>query len=248
VVIFQDISKIKNLERQKDLLLATVSHDLKNSVTAILGVGQLLLRRANQEESPGQARLIEGLETIIHAANSIAQQIKELLDTTRLQLARAPDLDARPVDLVPLLDRLVREYNHYGEEHRFVLRTAPGSLTCVCDPVRLERAITNVFSNALKYSTAGGDIAVTLALTDDTDNYRAVLSVSDQGIGIPSADLPRVFEPFYRASNVTGQIAGSGIGLAGVRQIIEQHGGAITIASEEGAGTTVTITLPCTRT
>ena len=72
----------------------------------------------------------------------------------------------------------------------------------------------------------------------------AILRVRDDGIGIPAAELPRIFEPFYRGSNVAGKIAGTGIGLAGARQIVEQHGGSLTVASREGAGSTFTVCLP----
>ena len=108
------------------------------------------------------------------------------------------------------------------------------------DPTRIARAVANLLGNAIKYSPAGGEIAVTLTREDDS----AVLAVRDQGIGIPAADLPRIFERFHRGSNVAGQIAGAGIGLAGARQIVEQHGGAITVESREGAGSTFTVRLP----
>ena len=102
--------------------------------------------------------------------------------------------------------------------------------------------IANLLSNAIKYSPDGGE--VTLAVRRDAAGDRAVLEVRDRGLGIPAADLPRVFERFRRGSNVVGRIPGTGIGLAGARQVVEQHGGAIAVDSVEGAGTTVTIQLP----
>jgi two-component system sensor histidine kinase VicK len=99
----------------------------------------------------------------------------------------------------------------------------------------------NVLSNAVKFSPSGGLITLKLACTDE---QQARIQIIDQGVGVPAGDLPHVFEHFYRASNVVGRIAGTGIGLAGVRQIIEQHGGSISMDSKAGAGTTVTIHLP----
>jgi len=99
-------------------------------------------------------------------------------------------------------------------------------------------------TNAVKYSPDGGEVRVNICQDVQADQPRAVLVVQDQGIGIPAADLPRIFERFQRASNVAGQIAGTGIGLATVHQIVDQHGGQITLDSQEGVGTTCTVHLP----
>jgi signal transduction histidine kinase len=85
---------------------------------------------------------------------------------------------------------------------------------------------------------------VRLAREEDNKGARAVLAVRDEGIGIPAADLPRVFERFYRASNAASQVRGTGLGLAGVRQIVEEHGGTIEVVSTEGRGSTFTVRLP----
>ncbi|MBI3968293.1 MAG: ATP-binding protein, partial [Chloroflexi bacterium] len=117
------------------------------------------------------------------------------------------------------------------------------------DSFRLERVLANLLSNAIKYSPRGGDIVVTLTHEETPTRAFAVLSVSDQGMGIPAADLPHVFERFYRAGNVASeQISGSGIGLAGCCQIVEQHGGQIHADSVEGTGSTFTVRLPLDRT
>ena len=93
------------------------------------------------------------------------------------------------------------------------------------DAARLERAIANILGNAIKYSRRGTTITASLACQEDHLGRWALLGVADEGVGIPAADLPRVFERFYRASNVADVAAGTGLGLAGVRQIVQQHGG-----------------------
>jgi len=113
-----------------------------------------------------------------------------------------------------------------------------GELDCQ----RLERVLLNLLTNAVKYSPDGGDVEITVA----KDGPVAVLAVRDSGIGIPAADLPHIFERFYRASNVGDQQRGTGLGLAGVQQIVEQHGGQIRAASGPGAGSTFTVRLPLT--
>jgi signal transduction histidine kinase len=100
--------------------------------------------------------------------------------------------------------------------------------------------LENLLSNAAKYSPNGGDIMVRVARDGDL----AVLSVEDHGLGIPAIDLSRIFEPYGRGSNVTGRIAGSGLGRAGAKGVVEQHGGTITVTSTEGDGSIFTIRLP----
>jgi signal transduction histidine kinase len=109
--------------------------------------------------------------------------------------------------------------------------------------VRLERVVDNLLANALKYSPLGGKILVRLARERASSGAWAVLTVLDEGLGVPAADLPLIFEPFRRGGNV-GPISGAGIGLASVRQIVEQHGGRVTVTSREGAGSTFTVHLP----
>jgi signal transduction histidine kinase len=107
------------------------------------------------------------------------------------------------------------------------------------DGPRLRRVLDNLLSNAIKYSPAGGEVVVTLAADGDS----AVLRVRDQGLGIPAEDLPHIFERFRRARNAA-EIVGTGLGLSGARQLVEQHGGTIQVESQEGAGSTFTVRLP----
>jgi signal transduction histidine kinase len=108
------------------------------------------------------------------------------------------------------------------------------------DRARLERVVENLLANALKFSPEGGRITLSLARED----HHAVLRVRDQGLGIPPADLPHIFEWFRRGSNASGRIAGSGVGLPAARLIVAQHGGMIQAASTEGQGSTFTVVLP----
>jgi signal transduction histidine kinase len=111
------------------------------------------------------------------------------------------------------------------------------------DAPRLERVLSNVLGNAIKYSPDGGPIVVRIDRRDTETMQWAIVSVADQGVGVPAGDLPHVFERFHRGTNV-GRIAGSGIGLAGSKGIVEQHGGTVDIESAEGIGTTITLQLP----
>ena len=114
------------------------------------------------------------------------------------------------------------------------------------DTTRLERVISNLISNAIKYSPDGSEVVIEMMREDDEATSWAVLKVRDQGIGIPAKDLPFIFDRFHRGSNVVGRIEGTGLGLASARQIIEHHGGTIEATSQEGAGSTFIVRLPLT--
>jgi signal transduction histidine kinase len=195
-------------------------------------------------ELPEAARLADGLTTIESAASKMTAMISELLDLARLQAGRSLELQEEPSDLVALARRAVADAQGAAPGHELRVETSLPALVGVWDPVRLERVIGNLLSNAIKYSPEGG--TVTISIGQDTAGPApvAVLSVSDEGIGIPAADLPHVFERFRRGRNVVGRIEGTGIGLAGARQIVEQHGGTITAVSQEGSGTSITVRLP----
>jgi PAS domain S-box-containing protein len=244
VAVFQDISALKELERQKDEFLAAASHDLKNPLANIKGRAQLLRRRAARLTDPDGPRLVEGLGQIDQAASRATTMINDLLDATRLQMGRSLDLDPQPMDLVSLVSQVVSEYQQTTDRHFIELKSQVPSLAGTWDLQRLERVLANLFSNAIKYSPQGGVITVTLDHETDHTGAWAVVRVGDRGVGIPAQDLALIFQRFHRGSNVTGRISGTGLGLAGARQIIELHGGVILVESEPGAGSTFIVRLP----
>ncbi len=224
--------------------LTSISHDLKNPLAGIKGTAQVLRRRAARMGGADAETIADGLARIDAAATKMSHQISELLDLTFLQVGEPLELDQRPTDLVVLARGVVDEYQSTTETHCIELQTTTPELTGVWDCGRLERVLTNLLSNAIKYSPDGGNIAVNVSRRRGGPTDWAILEVSDEGLGIPAPDLPRIFERFHRAANVAGRIGGTGIGLASARQVVEQHGGAITVASQEGVGSRFTIRLP----
>lgn len=232
------------MRRARDEFLSSVAHDLKTPLVAIQGMTQLTQRQLRHIESPETEQAAERLEAVVTAARRMAGLVDEMLDLTQLQMGRALELDRREMDLVALAQSAIEQYQSLSTAHHFHLETHYHSLLVAYDPTRLERVIGNLLSNAVKYSPNGGTITVRIEREADTAGEWAILTVSDEGLGIPAADLPRIFERFHRGANVVGQLQGTGIGLASARQIVEQHGGAISVQSVEGAGSSFTIRLP----
>jgi signal transduction histidine kinase len=244
VAVFQDITALKELEHQRDEFLAIASHDLKNALTTIHAASQVLRRRLERLPGPDEGQLATGLDTIVRSAARMADQINALLDSAYLEMGQPLDLDLQPTDLAALLARLAAEQDQASERHTVRLVAPEEALAGLYDAARLERVMRNLLTNAIKYSPEGGLVEVALSYEREPGSTWATIHVRDQGLGIPATELERVFERFVRGSNVVGRIKGTGIGLAGVRQIVEQHGGTVVLASEEGVGTTATIRLP----
>ena len=250
VSIAEDITELKqleeerkNLEQQKDQFLSAAAHDLRTPLTTIQGRIQLLQRRL--ERSPlDPARLRDDLQRMEVNAHRMVALINELLEVANIQLGRPVQLNRRPTDLVTLARSAVVEHRQATDKHELAVEAPEGELVGTWDPTRLERVLANLLSNAIKYSPSGGRITVRVTRDADQPGDLALLVVTDQGIGIPAADLPHIFERFRRGDNVAGTIPGTGIGLAAVREIVEQHGGSVAVESEEGAATSFKVWLP----
>ncbi len=186
------------------------------------------------------ARVLRAQAGIAGAVTTMTRLINELLDASRMHAGLPLTLECRPTDLVDLVQRVVAEQQRLSQDHLIRVEAAVPQLEGCWDAFRIERVVDNLLSNAIKYSPAGGDVTVTIARERDGC---AMVAVRDAGIGIPAQDLPHIFEPFRRAGNV-GRISGTGIGLAGARQIVTEHGGTLDVQSEVGAGTVAAMRLP----
>ena len=227
--------------RVRDQVLSAITHDLVQPLASIKASAELL----SETLAAGDIAVAGWLAGRIDAAaGKMTAMIGELLDLARMQIGQPLELQRHSTDLVALARQQADAYQKTTEGHRIRVEAVVPELVGKWDVLRLERVIGNLLSNAVKYSPEGGEITVTLTLERDEGGAWAQLSVRDEGVGIPALDLPHVFEWFHRGSNVAGRIAGTGIGLAGARQIVEQHGGALTVTSQEGQGTTFTMRLP----
>ena len=242
VVVFQDITTIKNFEKARDALLATVAHDLKNPLTAIQGLAELTQTQAQRGSTPSSERIATRQAGILTAAAQMTALLNELLDAMQLQMGQPLKLERRPTDLVALVHRVI-DHQQEIADHPLRVEAATPTLVCLVDAERIERVVGNLVANAVKYSPLGAEVSVALHADGEGDDARAVVVVRDHGRGIPAADVPHIFDRFYRGDNV-GQMQGSGIGLASVREVVVQHSGTVHVESTETVGTTMTVTLP----
>ena len=246
VAVFQDITPLRELERQKDEFLAAISHDLKTPATIIKGRANLLQRSLhNHPES--MPDLAEGLEAIDESTAQLVRIVDELLDQTRVRMGQPYELDRGPADLLKITRRLATEYQNISPRHVIRVESPLRGLLGDWDEARMERVVANLVSNAVKYSPQGGEVVIRVSREENDGELHAVLAITDEGMGIPPDELGRVFEPYYRGTNVAGTVSGTGVGLAGTRHIVEQHGGAITVDSEVGRSTTFIVRLPVIR-
>jgi signal transduction histidine kinase len=226
----------------RDEFLAAAAHDLRNPLSTIQAAGEVVERAARRPGSVTRDQLARCSDHILSAARRMARLLNAFLDVAHLEVGRPLQLDKAPADLAALVRQVVLEWQHTTGRHRIAFE-GPDELAVEIDGARLQRAVENIVGNAIKYSPDGGDISVRL----QARGGEVLLAVEDHGIGIPAQDLGRVFDRFERGANVAGRFSGSGIGLAAARQIVEQHGGTITVESEVGKGTTFTMHFPSLR-
>jgi signal transduction histidine kinase len=226
--------------KMRDDVLAGVSHDLSGPLARVRLYAELMQSEAAVVTPPASAaQLISWSERIVAATSTMKSIIQEILDVARLQMGQELQLDIQRTDLVSVARRCAGEHQSAG---RLVhVESSSEHIHGLWDEARLSRVLSNLLDNALKYSERDQQVMVSLEQSDDGT---AVLQVRDQGVGIPSEDLPRVFERFYRGRNAVEQAGGTGLGLAVARHIVEQHGGSVAIESRPGAGTLVTVRLP----
>jgi signal transduction histidine kinase len=215
-------------------------HDIRTPLAAISGYAQLLQRRTGAGKSD-VAGLADGLRGIEQAARRVRHLLDELTGSLPFPGAEGPNHQPKPIDLVGLAQGIAAESQAaaLGRAQVVVLSPAP-QLVGWWDSARLQSLLANLIDNALKYNRYERPVVVNIQPEDDV----AVISVADGGVGIPAGELAHVLDPGYRASNVISQVSGSGLGLAGVHQIVVAHGGTLALDSQLGSGTTVTVRLP----
>jgi len=233
VISFSDITPLVQLQEQRDDILRTVSHDLRNPLAGILGQAQLCERRLAKA---GLERERENARTIIATAQRMNAMIQDLVDVARSEAGQL-ELKRQPVDLAAYTRDLKERLRPSLEVDRIRLQVPEGLPPAWADPDRLERILTNLLSNALKYSTPGTPVELRARERDG----EVLVSVTDHGPGIPPHELARLFQRYARAG--AGR-EGVGLGLYIAKQLVDAHGGQIWAESQLGVGSTFSFTLP----
>jgi len=236
VAILHDVSHFKDIDRVKNEFIAAASHDLKNPITSITGYSELL----------SQAGPLNELQTdFTHRIQNAASTMSELVQGM-MQLAQA-DLNAaqkhEPVEMGALLAGIADEFAPQAilKEQTLQFKPLPALTLVNGNLLQLKQLFRNLVGNAIKYTPQGG--TVTLSSNVEMETIR--VAVQDTGFGIPTEDLPFVFDRFYRVRNGKhNEVEGNGLGLAIVKSIAEQHGGQVSVESESGKGSSFTFSLP----
>jgi len=234
---------LKELDRLKSDLLANVSHELRTPLTAIKGYTDYILERKMGSVTDKQEK---GLQVVQRNLERLSRSINALLDFSRMDVGRI-SLSLQPFNLAPLVEQILTSLRSELERKGL---TAAAQLTprlapVIADREKLSQVIENLVINALKFTPSGGRITVAAHRVHGSSRPAVEIRVSDTGIGIPADQIDSIFNRFHQVDgSTTRRFGGVGLGLAIVKSILDAHGAAITVESEEGVGTTFSFGLP----
>jgi two-component system, OmpR family, phosphate regulon sensor histidine kinase PhoR len=236
IVVFHDITELKNLEQMRKDFVANVSHELKTPITSIKGFSETLLDGAMQDTEA----LKSFLEIILAESDRLQSLIQDLLELSKIE-KHGFELSLEKQEMPALIGEVLPILKDKAEKKEITIHTSFESRgEAEIDPYRLKQVFINLISNAIVYTPKGGD--VTISVTEDEKKVH--VSIKDNGMGITEEELPRIFERFYRVDKARSRNSGgTGLGLAIVKHIIEAHEGDIEVDSEVNKGTTFTVSL-----
>lgn len=235
VLLLSDLSETYRLDRVRRDFVANVSHELKTPVAAIRALAETAATALGHDDLTTAVRFVERLGT---EATRLSGLVSDLLDLSRVEVGG--ELQVAEVDLGYLLTEAADRARAVAEVKGIELRVNPTRSVAAGDPSQLSMAVKNLVDNAVRYSE-GGTVDVAAGSRDEW----IAITVADEGIGIPSDEIPRIFERFYRVDKARSRATGgTGLGLAIVRHVAENHGGRVEVESELGVGSTFTLLLP----
>lgn len=236
VIIFRDISEHKHHEEQRELLLSSVSHELKNYITSIQGYSSIIEKKLGKSQDK---QLYTYSRKLTQKIQTMTTMITGMFDLSKLKMGKL-DMKRKEFNLFKLVKTIVQDIEL--DEKKRIKLDGEDHVMVFADPVRIGQVMTNLLTNAIKYSNSGENISVKIRTRDNA----VEVQVSDKGEGIPQDQLEKIFRPFYRAlgeeERVT--ISGSGLGLYISREIVRQHGGRMWATSKKGEGSHFFFTLP----
>jgi two-component system phosphate regulon sensor histidine kinase PhoR len=239
IAILHDIADLERLERVRKDFVANVSHELRTPLTAIRGYTETLLE-GGLEDQENNRKFLEIIKAHATRLNSIAS---DLLALSELESGKATAEPAR-VSVQAAMEAALRAVEAEARSRRVkLIRGRIEDVAVLGERVQLEQALVNLLTNAVKFNRPDGEVRVEVTRTKDD---QVSVTIADNGIGIPSADLPRLFERFYRVDKARSrEMGGTGLGLSIVKHIVERMHGRVTVESQLGKGSIFTILFPC---
>jgi signal transduction histidine kinase len=235
IAVFQDVTPLKEAARMKEELVHLISHDLRGPLTSLLGSAQLLQRRLATSASDREQRAVA---SILAGGRRLNAMIGDLVESTRLQSGHL-ELHRTATSLPALVNGLVDMLVEPTTPQRVRVEVEGVIPEVWADPDRLERVVTNLLTNALKYSPSDSEVLVRLTAQKE----EVMISIADHGQGIAPEDTPYLFDRFYRVA-ASRNVEGLGLGLYITRMLVLAHGGRIWVESERGRGSTFFFTVP----
>ena len=240
-VTIDDVSELRRLQRIRTEFIDNLAHELRTPIANVRLLAETLGREEGQADLPERVR--RSVASLDVESGHLAQMVNELLDLSRIEQGKAA-LEVEEVSLAPVVGEAIERLRLFGERQGVALASdLPADLPTVhADPERVGQVLMNLLHNAVKFSRPGGRVSVSVA-REEADGV--VVAVRDEGVGIPAAEIGRIFERFYKVDRARSRgKGGTGLGLAIARHIVETHGGRIWVESEEGVGSTFRFTIP----
>jgi signal transduction histidine kinase len=238
IVSMVDVTREREIDKMKNEFISIAAHELRTPLTSLLGYTELLQTSDEKQLDP---ELREECFTNIYTQGMALERIiDDLLDVGKIESGRALLIEKSQVHLPEFLSKICNNHQRETSRHDIRIELSDDDICLWFDQARMTQVLDNLLSNAIKYSPCGGVITVTAKTTSN----QATISVTDSGIGMTDHERQRIFDKFYRADTSNTAVRGLGLGMNIVRNIIEAHGGTISLESVKNQGTTITFIIP----
>ncbi len=240
ILVGKDVTEERRLRHLRDDFYTMITHDLQTPITSIMGFAELM---SSDDTSGWTEEQKEALRYILHSARQLRELVNDFLEYSRIE-AGYLEIHPQPVDLVDIIEDVIRQMKPQAEVRKHTLEFKPAKRPIIVwgEANRIHQIVSNLLSNAFKYTPDGGNI--TVEVQEDREKNEAIIIVRDTGIGIPPENLPYIFDRYHRVRYPGWNVQGTGLGLMIVKELVKAHGGRVWAESELGKGSTFYVALP----